>query len=224
MTITQAVGGSDRLEQIGATALVSAAGALQFSIAAGQILVTVAVLCWVAMLVTRHERSVAPRMLWPLVLYGALTLVSAAFSPQPRISLVDCKQLVLFVLIPITYRFMNETRAHTMVSVVLSFGAASAAFGIFQYAILHYDNLGQRPQGTLGHYMTYSGLVMLVLGTALARVLFGRRDRIWAGLVMPALFVALALTLSRSAWVGACAAAAVLLTLKDFRLLAALPV
>jgi len=41
---------------------------------------------------------------------------------------------------------------------------------------------------------------------------------------MPALAVALALTLSRSAWVGACAAAAVLIALKDFRLLATLPV
>ena len=41
--------------------------------------------------------------------------------------------------------------------------------------MLHYDNLGQRPQGTLGHYMTYSGLLMLVIGTALARVLFGPR-------------------------------------------------
>ena len=48
-------------------------------------------------------------------------------------------------------------------------------FGIVQYGILHYDNLGQRPQGTLGHYMTYSGLLMLVIGVALARVLFGKQ-------------------------------------------------
>ena len=47
---------------------------------------------------------------------------------------------------------------------IVSAGAASAAFGIFQYGILHYDQLGQRPQGTLGHYMTYSGLLMLVIG------------------------------------------------------------
>ena len=79
-----------------------------------------------------------------------------------------------------------------MVTVVVSCAAASAAIGIFQYGILHYDNLGQRPQGTLGHYMTYSGLLMLVIGAALARVLFGKRDRVWAGLVMPALAVAVA--------------------------------
>ena len=107
---------------------------------------------------------------------------------------------------------------------IVSVGAASAAFGIFQYAILHYDQLGQRPQGTLGHYMTYSGLLMLVIGVALARVLFGTRERTWAALVMPALAVAVALTFTRSAWVGACAAAALLFSLKDFRLLAVLPI
>ena len=72
--------------------------------------------------------------------------------------------------------------------------------------------------------MTYSGLLMLVIGAALARLLFGQRERTWAALVMPALLVAVALTSSRNAWVGACAAAALLFLLKDFRLLAVLPV
>src|SRR5262249_12918223 len=130
----------------------------------------------------------------------------------------------LFLLVPVTYRLATNSRAQLLVSVALSFGAASATYGIFQYAILHYDNLGRRPQGTLGHYMTYSGLLMLVIGAAAPRVLFARRARVCAGPVLPALLVALALTLSRSAWVGACAAVAVLLTLKDFRMLAVLPV
>jgi O-antigen ligase len=107
--------------------------------------------------------------------------------------------------------------------VVLSAGAASAAYGIFQYAILHYD-IHNRARGTLGHYMTFSGLVMLVLCLALARLLFGKRDRLWAALVMPALAVAVTVTFTRSATVGACLAAALLLSLKDYRLLAALPV
>jgi O-antigen ligase len=41
---------------------------------------------------------------------------------------------------------------------------------------------------------------------------------------MPTLLLAVALTSSRNAWVGACAAAALLFLLKDFRLLAVLPV
>src|SRR5204862_4342002 len=66
--------------------------------------------------------------------------------------------------------------------------------------------------------------LMLVIGTALARILFGERDRLWAALVVPALAVAIPLTFSRSAEVGACAAVALLLLLKDRRLLALLPI
>ena len=146
------------------------------------------------------------------------------FSANPRLSLVDSKQLVLFLVVPVAYRFVSGQRGSLMLTLVMSVGAASAALGLFQWALLHYDQLGQRPQGTLGHYMTYSGLLMLVLGIAVSKLLFGRGERLWAALVMPALLMTVALTLSRNAWVGACAAAAVLLSLKDFRLLAALPV
>jgi O-antigen ligase len=214
----------NRAEQVSIWALIASAGALQFSIAVGQILLAVAVACWAVTIVRRRERIAVPPMFWPLIVYAALTVISAAFSPQPRVSLVDCKQLVLFLLVPMTYRLFTESKAQTLISVIVSAGAASAAYGIFQFGILHYDTLGRRPHGTLGHYMTYSGLLMLVIGAALARLLFGERERTWAALVMPALLVAVALTSSRNAWVGACAAAALLLLLKDFRLLAVLPV
>jgi O-antigen ligase len=134
------------------------------------------------------------------------------------------KQMVLFLVVPLVYRFAAGQRASWMVTVILTFAAASAALGIVQFGILRYDNLGQRVQGTLGHYMTYSGLLMLVIGAALARVLFGRSERLWAALVMPALAVAVVLTLTRTAAVGVCAAAVLLLALKNVRLLAVLPV
>src|SRR6185503_1878179 len=120
-------------------------------------------------------------------------------------------------------RLLTERKTQLLVSIAVTTGAVSAAYGIVQYAILHYDSLGQRPQGTLGHYMTYSGLLMLVIAAALSRILFGRAERTWAVLVMPALLVAVAMTSSRNAWVGVCAAAALLFLMKDFRLLAVLP-
>ena len=213
-----------RLELAGVVALAGVAGALQFSIAAAQILLTIALACWAGLALVGRERLDVPRFFWPLAAYAGITLVSAAFSIDPRASLIDSKQLVLFLIVPLVYRFATGSRGLTLMTVVLSCAAISAIVGIVQYAILHYDNLGQRPQGTLGHYMTYSGLLMLVIGVALARVLFGRGERTWAALVMPALAVAVALSFTRSAAVGACAAAAVLLALKDFRLLAVLPV
>jgi O-antigen ligase len=150
--------------------------------------------------------------------------VSAAFSANPRLSFADSKQLVLFLVVPVTYRFITVRRGSILLTIVMSLGAASAAFGIFQYGLLHYDQLSQRPQGTLGHYMTYSGLLMLVIGIAVAKLLFARGERVWAALVMPALVMAVALTSTRTAWVGVCVGTGVLLMLKDFRLLAVLPI
>jgi O-antigen ligase len=212
------------LEQTGLFAVYGVAGALQFSIAVAQILLTVAVVCWIALVILDREPIEIPSFAWPLGAYIAITLIATAFSPDPRTSLMASKQMVLFLLVPLVYRLVTGERASTMVMVIVSCAAASAAVGIIQYGILHYDNLGQRPQGTLGHYMTYSGLLMLVIGTALARVLFGTRERMWAALVIPALVVALPLTFSRSAEVGVCVAVALLLFLKDRRLLAVLPV
>jgi len=215
---------SNPLEQAGTVALLALAGALQFSIALAQILLTIAVLCWLGLIVVRRERFEVPPFFWPLLAYAGMTLVSALFSIDPRASLIDSKQLVLFLIVPVAYRFAIGDRGGVLITVVLSCAAASAAFGIVQYGILHYDQLGQRPQGTLGHYMTYSGLLMLVIALAVARVLFGRSDRTWAALVLPALGVAVALTFSRNSAVGVCVAAALLFALKDLRLFAVLPI
>src|ERR1043166_328699 len=221
MTVASHAGAMPRrhaaIEQAGLLALFGVAGALQFSIAIAQILLTVALICWIALIVVDRESIEIPSFFWPLVVYAVVTCISTAFSPDPRTSLLACKQMVLFLIVPLVYRFVRGSHAQTMVTVIISFAAAAAAVGIFQFGVLHYDNLGQRPQGTLGHYMTYSGLLMLVIGTAVARILFGERDRLWAALVIP-------LTFSRNAEVGACAAVALLLLLKDKRLLAILPV
>ena len=213
----------DGFEHVGAVALIAVAGALQFSIALAQMLLTVGLVCWVVAIVVKRDRFAAPTFFWPLVAYAGATLVSAAFSSDPRTSLIDCKQLVLFLLVPAVYRLVGG-QSRTLVTVVLTCAAVSAALGVIQYGILHYDQLSQRPQGTLGHYMTYSGLLMIAIAIAAARILFDSSDRTWAALVLPALAVAVALTSTRSAWVGVCAAAALLFALKDFRLFAVLPI
>ena len=213
----------NKLELAGFASLLGFVAALQISIAAAQILLALMLVLWVVWLVARREPLDAPRMFVPLVTYAGVTLESAAFASDPRASFVDSKQLVLFLLVPAVYQLARGSRASTVLQVIISVGAASAAFGIVQYGLLQYDNLGRRPQGALGHYMTYSGLLVLVTSAAAARLLFSR-DRAWPALMMPALLVALTLTFTRSAWVGACASIALLLSLKDFRLVWVLPV
>jgi O-antigen ligase len=199
-------------------------GAVQLSIAAAQILLTALLLCWVIGMVRDKSRPTAPTFFIALLAYGALTLISTVFSFAPLESFIHDRQLVLFLIVPAVYDLARGQRATMATDVIITVGAAAAAYGIVQYGMLHFDSLGQRPRGTLGHYMTYSGTLMLVIGVAASRLVFGARDRTWPALVMPALVVALSLTLTRSAWVGACVAVGVLFILKDLRLLGLLPV
>jgi O-antigen ligase len=224
---------ADTVERVAVAGLFGFVAALQLSIAAADILLAIMLLAWAGWLVRRKARPEVPPMFWPLASYAALTLVASLFSENPVASLIDSRQLLLFLIVPAVYQIASGDRALRVVDVVITVGAASAIIGIVQYAILNFDNLGRRPQGSLGHYMTYSGLLMLVITAAAARLLFppsgssrGRsgNGRIWPALVLPALVVALALTLTRSAWVGACAGLATLFVLRDLRLLAALPV
>jgi O-antigen ligase len=212
------------LERAACLTLLAFAAAMQVSIAAAQILLTIATLLWIVLLARNHERAAVPKMFWPLAAYGVATLIASVFSVDWHVSLVDSKQLVLLVIVPLTYRLFRGPRALLATDVIITVGALSAAFGIIQYLILNYDNLGRRPQGTLGLYMTYSGLLMLVTCAAVSRVMFARHHRAWAALVLPALLLALAFTFTRSAWVGACVGLGILFLLRDFRLLALIPI
>jgi O-antigen ligase len=212
------------LERAAWLALLAFAASLQVSIFAAGVLLTLTAILWLTLVVQRRERIEVPPMFWPLAAYAAVTIVSALLAVDPGISLKDTKQLVLFVIVPIAYRLLPGSRSLTAVDVIITIGAIEAIYGIVQYGILNFDSLQRRVQGSLTHYMTYSGVLMLVACTAAARIMFRRHDRTWASLVMPALLVAIALTMSRNAWVGVCVGIGLLFLLRDFRLIALLPV
>ncbi|MBA3295853.1 MAG: O-antigen ligase family protein, partial [Acidobacteria bacterium] len=212
------------LERAALGSMLLFAASLQVSIFAAQFFLTITAVLWVALVIIGRERIDVPPMFWPLAAYAGISLVSAAFSIDPRVSIIDSKQLLLFAIVPIAYRLLRDGKAMTAVDVIIAVGAVSAAIGIIQFGILKFDDLGQRPRGALGMYMTYSGQLMLVACVAAARVLFPRGDRVWPLLVLAALIVALTTTLSRNAWVGACAGIGLLFLIRDFRLFAVVPV
>jgi len=208
----------------------------------------ITIVCWATVVAVHHERVQVPAMFWMLAAYGAATLVSALASHELTHSLVDCKQLVLFLIVPVVYRFARGPRAITLTTVIISVGALTALYGIIQYGLLHYDNLERRAHGTLNHYMTYSGVLMLVTCAAASHLLFGKTpreaaatpaatdaketavpvrewtgDRQWTALVTPTLLIAQALTLTRSAWLGMSIGLVVLLSLTSRKLLVVLP-
>ncbi len=216
---------ASRLDAIGRPVLLLFVFALPLSIAVSQILLTVLAGICLASFAARADRPPPPAFFTPLLAYAAWTVaVSVPFSLAPATSLVESREVLLFLVAPIVLALARGERARTVVTVALAAGAINAVAGIVQYGILQYDNLGQRPSGSMGHYMTYAGLLMLMLCAALSRLLFDARDRAWALVVLPALSVALVVTLTRSAWIGAAGAAGLLLVLRDRRLLALAPV
>jgi O-antigen ligase len=215
---------SPPLERAACLTLLAFAAALQISIAAAEILLAITALLWLALVIRNHERVEVPPMFWPLAALGAWTIVSAAFSTNSTVSLLRCKQLALYAIVPLVYRLFRERRSLLAVDVIITIGAISATYGIIQYLILNFDTLGRRPQGTLGLYMTYSGQLMLVACAAVSRIVFAKHNRTWAALVLPALLIALACTFTRSAWVGACVGIGLLFLLRDLRLVGLLPV
>lgn len=215
---------SQPLERAACLTLFAFAAALQISIAAAEILLAITALLWIAILLRNHERIEVPWMFWPLAALGVWTVISAAASSNPTVSLIRCKQLSLYAIVPLVYRLFRGRRSLLAIDVIITIGAVSATYGIIQYLILNYDTLGRRPQGTLGLYMTYSGQLMLVACAAVSRVMFAKHNRGWAAVVLPALLLALVVTFTRSAWVGACVGIGLLFLLRDFRLLGLLPV
>lgn len=213
-------------ERLSAFALIAALGAIQFSIAAGQVLLGLAALGWLVTLIRSRAAWAwtVPDFFLPLLLYAVWTLIATVFSRDPGESMRGNKELLLLLVVPMAMRLLGGDLAGRTLDVIISVGAAVALVGVFQYALLDYGGLGRRPQGTLSHYMTYSGVLMLLVCATVARLLYQPGRRIWPALIMPALLVALAVTLSRNAYIGALVGVAILLLLRDFRLIALLPV
>jgi O-antigen ligase len=127
-------------------------------------------------------------------------------------------------MVPLVMQFARGGRATTVINVIIALGGAGAIFGILQFAVLDYDDLSRRPEGALGHYMTYSGVLMLVTCAAAARLIFHGREWIWPAVAVPALLAALAVTQARNAWIGTFVAIAALLGLRRPRLIWLAPV
>ena len=133
------------LERAACLALLAFAAALQVSIAARRH-PAAASRCPVARAWSRTANASKCRHVLAARGLGAATLVAAVFSIDPRVSLVDSKQLVLLVIVPLAYRLLRGRRALLAVDVIISVGAISATCGIVQYLILNFDHLGRVPR------------------------------------------------------------------------------
>jgi O-antigen ligase len=215
---------SATFERVTGGLLIASIAIVSFNLLSAQVLFGISALMWLRLVLTDTRRQVMPAFAWPLAGYLVWTVLSAAFSVDPWTSFIDLKQLVLFLVVPMVMRLLRGERAMAAVNVIIAVGAAASLVAVIQYSIFAFDDLANRPMGSLSHYMTYSGVIMLVLGAAVARLLFYPEQRIWPGVAIPALVAALAMTLTRNAYIGAAAAVMVLLAVRNVKLLLLIPI
>jgi len=185
-----------------------------------------ALLLWIVEL--RRERRWAepfrPAIVFWLGILVACGAASAIFSLHPVTSIVALKGMFTFLALPLFADVMKTERdVRRVVGALGAAGAILAIVGIWQY--LHgADRLSDRIEGTLSHYMTFSGLLLVISLLFAGIALEGKRRR-----AVPAALVlitggAIVMTFTRNAYVGFFGALVVFLAIRRPAWLPAIPV
>ncbi len=168
----------------------------------------------------------ARRWLQWLGLYVCLMVLATLFSYDPAVSaqrLSSIFNLTAPVLGLMLIR--TELEARRIVKVIVVLGLLLSIAGLVQFS-LGQDDLGNRIRGSLSHYMTFAGVLLLSDCLLIAWLIFGRgTKRWWAWLALATINLALLGSYTRNAWLGLLAAVTLLLWVKKPKLLLAyLPV
>ena len=179
-----------------------------------------------------------PPIMLPLCVWVGLTLLSAAASGEARAAFPQVKKFYVYLMLLVVvaaFRTVSEVR---WVVLGWALGASlSAVWSFVQFArkyeaarAAHQDfygaYIGARITGFMGHWMTFSGEMMMAL-LLIAAVVFFSGDRRWIGWLVAAgalTGVALIAAETRSVWGGAFAGAVYLVWMWRRWLVLALPV
>jgi O-antigen ligase len=194
----------------------SLSGCLLFSLVSITLMesfLALAFLFWLVALFRRETKLAFPGFFWPLLAYAALSVIVCFFSVNPEVSFKDARELLLYLVVPIAMSAAASQRVRSwMTAALLTSGLVSSLYSIGYFLIK--SRPGERIQGFMGHYMTQAGLLLLFLCAALSFFLFLRERTRWLwGITFVLAVASLALTLTRSAWVGLVVAAGFILVL-----------
>ena len=193
------------------------------SITGSQIFLSFSLVCWLIILIQKKQKFSFPSFFWPLIAYAALSLVSSILSVNPKVSLKDSRELLLFLIVPIVYTgFCQENVLKKANLALLASAYLSCLYSLYYFIFKALP--WERVKGFMGHQMTQAGLLLLFSCMALSMFLFSRsRIRYLWGLGLLLSLVALTFALTRNAWVGLVVAASIILLLYKPRALILVP-
>ena len=190
-------------------ALTGAVSLALVSIAASQLLLFGAVVgaIWRC---RRREVSLRPWPLisWPLLAFAGWTIVAILSSRDVAQGLLETRKFFLYLillLLPLTAQ--DESDPVRIYRCVFLVSVVSASAGLAQFVIHPFD-LQYRISGLMSHWMTYSGLLMLVLVALSAYAVCGPgRPEWWVFPLGLLLASGIYVSQTRSVWLGAIAGA-----------------
>jgi O-antigen ligase len=183
------------------------------SIAASQILMGLAL---VALIIERRKIVLPP--FWPyLAAFAGLTIVSLLASGDPAHGLPQIKKFFVYLMPILLLSALAKPIEIRLVAYGWALGATLSALWSFvqfsrkyqQAQQIHGDlyevYLGSRITGFMGHWMTFSGVQMIVLLLLASLVFFyaARRARLWLLCAAAVIGISLVLSFTRSVWLGA---------------------
>jgi O-antigen ligase len=214
----------------------AAAVSAVFSIVAAEILMALALIA--VLMSTKRAKLRWPAATLPVVLWMTWTVVSLFASGHLREGFPQIKKFIWFAMLFVVYNALRELR--DVRGTVLAWAAAAALsslWGFEQFArkyhaarLLHRDfyafYVSDRITGFMGHWMTFSGQMMMALLLVGALVLLSSESNWKLPLSGAALLIAAGLFIAetRSMWGGAVAGAIYLIWFSGRRwLLLAIP-
>ena len=204
---------------------------IDVSIAGCYILLTVILILFLLNLALGGKSPLPPLFYYFFLAYAFFTLLATIFSVDRAASIRDNKELLIFLLIPIYLWLLSSwKRVWLSIWTVLAAGVFSALAGIFAVlskGISKGIALSDRLKGFTSHWMTYAGLLMIpfIFFFVLLLLRKNRKQALVVSGSLAVMLVAIAFSLTRSAWIGIAAALLVFLVFfrpKYFLLLAPL--
>jgi len=196
------------------------------SISLSQIFLSLSFIFWLIMLIKEKQKFSFPFFFWPLITYIVLSLISSCFSVNPKLSLKDSKELVLFIIVPLVYTgFHNEKVLKKANLALLVSAGASFFYSLFQLLSFKLSWPMERTTGFMNNAMTLGGLLILFCCMSFSMFLFSK-DKLkylWGTGFFLSLFT-LILAQTRSAWIGIIIASSFILLLYKPKLLIIVPV
>jgi O-antigen ligase len=165
-----------------------------------------------------RDREYCRRTAWPLaapiIVFSAITVLSALLSGHPGSSLLASKGLLLtFALYVTADALRGSAEADRMLSALAIVAAVDALLGLLQVGLCPqpepaagfarwFFHRCDRARAAFSIYMTLAGVLNLVLLATVPRLLPGQRTHGWSIPVWLLTLGGLAATLTRGAWMG----------------------